>query len=251
MERKRGAGGRVREREREREDKSRRRDAKIVLFDVDGTPEPRKKSGQDMRDFLQELRKVVTVGIVGGSDLKKIKEQLGDDAETAYDYLFSENGLVAHKAGTLLATQSRKKHLGEDKLKCFINFTLKEIAEIDIPVKRGTFIEFRNGMLNVSPVGRNCSQEERDAFEKYDAEHGIKAALVDKLKTQFGLALPSRWAARSSTSSRTVGTRPSACSSWRRTSTRSTSSGTRPTREAITDLRVGPLATPPRGQRTP
>ena len=62
---------------------------------------------------------------------------------------------------------------------------MKEIAEIDIPVKRGTFIEFRNGMLNVSPVGRNCSQEERDAFEKYDAEHGIRKALVDKLKTQF------------------------------------------------------------------
>ena len=106
-------------------------------------------------------------------------------AETAYDYLFSENGLVAHKAGKLLATQSLKAFLGEDKLKQFINFTLKEIAEIDIPVKRGTFIEFRNGMLNVSPVGRNCSQEERDAFEQYDKEHGIRKDLVDKLRTKF------------------------------------------------------------------
>ena len=33
---------------------------------------------------------------------------------------------------------------------------------------RGTFIEFRNGMLNVSPVGRNCTKEERDQFEAYD-----------------------------------------------------------------------------------
>ena len=33
---------------------------------------------------------------------------------------------------------------------------------------RGTFIEFRSGMINVSPIGRNCSQEERDEFEKYD-----------------------------------------------------------------------------------
>lgn len=33
---------------------------------------------------------------------------------------------------------------------------------------RGTFIEFRMGMLNVSPIGRNCSQEERDEFERYD-----------------------------------------------------------------------------------
>jgi hypothetical protein len=34
-----------------------------------------------------------------------------------YDYVFSENGLVAHKAGKLLAVQSLKVHLGEDKLK--------------------------------------------------------------------------------------------------------------------------------------
>ena len=41
---------------------------KIVLFDVDGTlTEPRKKAGQEMLDFLQELRKVLPVGIVGGS----------------------------------------------------------------------------------------------------------------------------------------------------------------------------------------
>lgn len=33
---------------------------------------------------------------------------------------------------------------------------------------RGTFIEFRNGMLNVSPVGRSCSQEERIEFYQLD-----------------------------------------------------------------------------------
>ena len=33
---------------------------------------------------------------------------------------------------------------------------------------RGNFIEFRNGMINVCPVGRSCSQEERDAFGNYD-----------------------------------------------------------------------------------
>jgi hypothetical protein len=32
----------------------------------------------------------------------------------------------------------------------------------------GTFIEFRSGLINISPIGRNCSQQERDEFEKYD-----------------------------------------------------------------------------------
>jgi hypothetical protein len=42
------------------------------------------------------------------------------------------------------------------------------------PPSAGTFIEFRNGMLNVSPIGRNCSQEERDDFEKFDLESGVR-----------------------------------------------------------------------------
>ena len=55
-----------------------------------------------------------------------------------------------------------------------INFILHYVADLDIPIKRGTFIEFRNGMLNVSPIGRNCSQEERDDFEKFDLQSGIR-----------------------------------------------------------------------------
>lgn len=60
--------------------------------------------------------------------------------------------------------QNIGKHLGEEKLQKFINFCLKYLSEVELPCKRGTFIEYRTGMLNVSPIGRNCSQEERDAF---------------------------------------------------------------------------------------
>eukprot|EP01017_Pseudomicrothorax_dubius_P044796 TRINITY_DN7620_c0_g1_i4.p1 TRINITY_DN7620_c0_g1~~TRINITY_DN7620_c0_g1_i4.p1 ORF type:complete len:172 (+),score=65.29 TRINITY_DN7620_c0_g1_i4:64-579(+) len=84
-----------------------------------------------------------------------------------------------------LAKTSIKDELGEERLKTFINFCLKYLADIDIPIKRGTFIEYRNGMLNISPIGRNCSQEERDAFEKYDHEHKIRAKFVETLKQQF------------------------------------------------------------------
>lgn len=63
---------------------------------------------------------------------------------------------------------------------------LKYLSEIeDIPVKRGTFIEFRAGMLNVSPIGRNCSQEERDAFEQHDLKHGIRKRFVEALRARF------------------------------------------------------------------
>ncbi|KAH0887476.1 hypothetical protein HID58_063572 [Brassica napus] len=167
----------------------------IVLFDVDDTlTAPRKEATQEMLDFIQKLRKVVTIGLVGGSDLNKISEQLGKTVTNDFDYCFTENGLVAHKDGKSIGIQSMKLFLGEDKLKNMllplmmqelINFTLHYIADLDIPIKRGTFIEFRNGMINVSPIGRNCSQEERDEFERYDKVHNIRPKMVAELRVRF------------------------------------------------------------------
>ncbi|CAI0625529.1 unnamed protein product [Linum tenue] len=146
----------------------------IALFDVDGTlTAPRKEVTPKMVKFMQDLRKVVTVGVVGGSDLVKISEQLGRTVITDYDYVFSENGLVAHKAGNLIGTQSLKSFLGDEQLKV-TSFT-----------RMGTFIEFRSGMLNVSPIGRNCSQEERDEFEKYDKVLNIRPKMVSVLREKF------------------------------------------------------------------
>lgn len=50
---------------------------------------------------------------------------------------------------------------------------------------RGTFIEFRNGMINVSPVGRNASNAERAAFEKWDLETGCRKRMVATLRKEF------------------------------------------------------------------
>lgn len=158
----------------------------IALFDVDGTlTVPRNEATREMLEFMQELRKYVTVGVVGGSDLGKICEQLGANAASEYDYMFSENGLVAHKAGKLIHRQSLKDFLGEEKLQKLINFVLRYIADLEMPIKRGTFIEFRDGMLNVSPIGRNCSQVERDEFEKYDLSIGLRKKMVETLRKEF------------------------------------------------------------------
>ncbi|EKX41512.1 hypothetical protein GUITHDRAFT_88407 [Guillardia theta CCMP2712] len=158
----------------------------LVLFDIDGTlTAPRKEATSEMIKFLQDLRKRVTIGVVGGSDLAKAKEQLGDDYLEIVDWAFPENGLNAFKDGKSIEVQSLKKYLGEDNIKRLVNWILRYLADVDIPVKRGTFIEFRNGMINVSPIGRNCNQEERDAFEQYDHVHNIRKKMVAKLETEF------------------------------------------------------------------
>jgi len=159
---------------------------RIFLFDVDGTLTAfRKHVTAEMSTFLLKLRSSSLVAIVGGSDLAKQREQLGEELLTEWDYVFAENGLVAYKQGKLIAEQSIKNYLGETRIKLFLNFCLHYLADLDIPIKRGTFIEFRNGMINVSPIGRNCSQAERDEFEQYDKKNDVRAKMIRVLQEKF------------------------------------------------------------------
>uniref|UniRef100_A0A0L8G8V0 Phosphomannomutase n=1 Tax=Octopus bimaculoides TaxID=37653 RepID=A0A0L8G8V0_OCTBM len=102
-----------------------------------------------------------------------------------YDYFFSENGVIAYKKGDLIGEESIQKHFGEDKLQDVINFGLHYMSTIRLPCKRGTFIEFRKSMLNFCPIGRSCSQTERDAFSKYDQEHQVRKKFVNALYERF------------------------------------------------------------------
>eukprot|EP00033_Pygsuia_biforma_P001426 GCRY01001610.1.p1 GENE.GCRY01001610.1~~GCRY01001610.1.p1 ORF type:complete len:259 (-),score=40.78 GCRY01001610.1:144-920(-) len=159
----------------------------FYLFDVDGTlSESRLPQTPEMKEFMKQCREKVVLGVVGGSDFVKINEQLDGTALQDYDYVFSENGLVAYKNGVQIGCESILNFLGEERLQKFINFCLKYIANLNIPVKRGCFIEFRNGMINVSPIGRNCSQEERIAFYHYDQIHHIREDFVRVLEKEFG-----------------------------------------------------------------
>ena len=159
----------------------------IALFDVDGTLTPaRLQISDEVKTFLAELRKKIVIGTVGGSDLPKQKEQLGEDVHENFDYVFAENGLVAFKGNEALGRNTFLQYLGEDKLKELVNWTLRYIADLDVPQKRGTFIEIRSGMLNISPIGRNCSREERNEFEKWDKESGCRKTMVAKMRELFG-----------------------------------------------------------------
>ncbi|ETN76970.1 eukaryotic phosphomannomutase [Necator americanus] len=185
----------------------------ILLFDVDGTLTPaRQKIHNDIREFLSKARARVPLAVVGGSDLAKIIEQLADNKDdfrvemkfspcsvfideqnqticflvlSQFDYVFSENGLVGFKGSEQFPSKTIQDHIGEEKLQELINFTLKYFSEIKLPVKRGNFIEFRKGMLNLSPIGRSCSQSERDHFVLYDKEHQIREKFVRALQENF------------------------------------------------------------------
>lgn len=158
----------------------------LVLFDVDGTLTPARLTISDeVKETLAKLRKKVCIGFVGGSDLSKQIEQLGPNVLDEFDYAFSENGLTAYRLGKKQASQSFINWIGEEEYNKLAIFVLKYLSNIELPKRRGTFLEFRNGMINISPIGRNASTEERNEFEKYDKEHQVRAKFVEALKKEF------------------------------------------------------------------
>jgi phosphomannomutase len=167
----------------------------LFLFDVDGTlTVPRNKmSAETKQFFLAAKEKIrdshipVQFGIVSGSDLPKLQEQIGDDLFDLFDLVFSENGLVAYGAGgRQFHSNSFYDFIGAQAYQRLVNSCMRVMSIIELPVKRGTFLELRTGMLNVCPVGRSCTQKERDEFEHYDRVHGVRKSIIEQVMQECG-----------------------------------------------------------------
>ncbi|PHJ22660.1 phosphomannomutase [Cystoisospora suis] len=162
-----------------------------VIFDLDGTlTKARQPASVETLDLIKELRekKKIAVAIVSGSDESKIIEQLRFKSSQdfrAFDFVFCENGCVAYEEGRLVEKLSIAAEIGEERLKEVINFCLRYIADLDIPIKRGTFVEYRNGLLNISPIGRDCTLSERLAFFELDKRYGYRKKMKSVLEENF------------------------------------------------------------------
>ena len=164
----------------------------IILFDVDGTlTESRKFVKQNIIDIINKLKTIknTKIGIVGGSNFEKQIEQLGETTLNLFDYVFSENGLVAFENKNnkleLFHSNSITKYLGNKNFNKLIDICLVELSKINCPVKTGTFIETRTGMINISPVGRSCNQIQRDDFDKLDKENKYRINLVKNVSNKW------------------------------------------------------------------
>jgi phosphomannomutase len=170
----------------------RQQPSRLVLFDVDGTLTPARKAiTPEMLQALRRLREKCVIAFVGGSDLAKQQEQLGPDgALHLFDFGFSENGAVAHRRGQKIGESSLLAYLGEGRYQRLVNWTLSYLSAIDLPCKRGNFVELRRAMVNVSPIGRSCSYDERLQFVAFDAEHRVREQMVQAYGREFSQAGP-------------------------------------------------------------
>jgi phosphomannomutase len=153
----------------------------IILFDVDGTLTPsRGKMDPEFKKEFLNFQKAYKVCFVTGSDDVKTIEQVGEDVFAAAYYSFNCSGNQVFKCGKLQST------IGWTAPDTLINYLEICLEHTHYTEKYGNHIERRPGMVNFSVVGRDATQEQRDAYYEWDKKHNERS--------QIATAINWRWA---------------------------------------------------------
>ena len=157
----------------------------LLLFDIDGTlTKPREEISKDMIDFLTDVKKNnpnIDLASVGGAEFLQAKYQIGK-VTSIFKLICTENGVSTYDSNlNIYDSKNIKDYLTEEQIQEMINFGLNYIADLKIPIKRGSFIQFRASTINFSPIGRDCSHEDREKFVIFNKEHHI----LEKFKEEF------------------------------------------------------------------
>jgi phosphomannomutase len=154
---------------------------KIILFDIDGTiAESGQKIDKEMKEIIDKISENYILGVVGGGKYEKIKSQLDDKFEK-FDHIFAECGCVYYKNNHHIYTKNLRQH----EMYKYINLLIKEalafLSSVDY-VLTGHFIDLRNGIVYISLIGMDATQDEREYFMNLDKEKHYRKNLLKELK---------------------------------------------------------------------
>jgi len=152
----------------------------VYAFDVDGTlTAPRQRIDPDFELFFREFVATNPVYLVTGSDYSKICEQLPTDIMELCKGVFTCSGAELWQNGKIVY---RKTHTFPDRLVELVEHFIDSSA---YPLRCGTHIEPRPGMLNISSIGRQATLEQRKAYHAWDKTAQERKVFVDSLLFEF------------------------------------------------------------------
>ena len=152
----------------------------IYIFDVDGTLTPsRNPMDKDFKDFFKKFLKKKRVWLISGSDKDKTIEQVGKDVWTNVERVYQSSGNQLWVKGELKYQYEFKT---EDYLKELLKIFLDKS---EYPHRYGNHIEERPGALNFSVVGRDCTQEQREHYAKWDDKHQERKDFAWEIKERY------------------------------------------------------------------
>jgi phosphomannomutase len=169
---------------------------------MDGTlTEPRKPFENKLISSLVALSSKTDIGILTGSDLNYIQQQLQPVLKSSVIrprlHLLPCNG-TKYYPPTLLGSPLKIEHeinmeekLGTSKFKKLMTSLIEILSSLDFhgfPLT-GHFISYRGSMINFCPIGRNASNEDRKKFIEYDnlTIPTYREKIVEKIETQLKL----------------------------------------------------------------
>ena len=161
---------------------------KVFIFDVDGTLTPsRLQMTEKFKKFFKEWTTKNRFYLVTGSDLPKLQEQVPEDILELANGIFTCCGNQFWKEGNTKQWPTDWKLVYENKfelpnhLEMFLNIVLKQSP---YPHRYGNHIENRGSMVNFSIVGRDCTQEQREDFFKWDNENNERQRIANIIKNK-------------------------------------------------------------------
>ena len=152
----------------------------IYVFEVDGTLTPsRNPMDKEFKDFFKKFIKKKRVWLISGSDKDKTIEQVGEDIWTNVERVYQSSGNQLWVKGELKYQYEFKT---EDYLKELLEMFLDKS---EYPHRYGNHIEERPGALNFSVVGRDCTQEQREHYDKWDDKHQERKDFAWEIKERY------------------------------------------------------------------
>lgn len=168
----------------------------IVLFDMDGTLTPPRERVEDfVISKLRELTNISRVGIISGSDLDYIMQQLAPMFEIGGVPIDSVDILPCNGTKFLKWEQGSHKliheadmlaEIGEDSYKKIMRWLFNHQAEISILYPEinftGTFFQYRGSLLNWCPIGRIANLTQRAEWKEQDRSWQIRETYMRGLQ---------------------------------------------------------------------
>jgi len=146
---------------------------RIFIFDVDGTLTPsRLRMTEKFAKFFDKWSSKNKYYLVTGSDLDKTKEQLPIAYMDRAEAIFTCCGNQMWKDNESIYDNKFKPP------KDLIKYLERQIEKSKYQYHCGNHIEDRGSLLNFSIVGRDCTQEQREEYYKWDSLNGERKEIA-------------------------------------------------------------------------
>lgn len=153
---------------------------KHFIFDVDGTLTPsRGVIDPNFGIFFQHFCLNNNVYLVTGSDRPKTLEQVGIKIYDLCKRVYQCSGNDVWEKSNLIRSETIP--IPKEMFDVFVDC----LAESKFPIRTGTNIDIRPGLVNFSIIGRGCTKEQRLSYIVWDKEIGERSKIAEKLRLIF------------------------------------------------------------------